>query len=652
MDKYKITKNLGDGTYGTVVEAINIEKNEKVAIKQMKQEFKSWEECINLREIKSLRKLNHPNIVKLREVLKINNELYLVFEHMDINIYQYYLSFKEKKQKMPERVIKSIIFQTALGLAYMHKHGYFHRDLKPENLLISEDRQVLKICDFGLAREIRSRPPYTDYVSTRWYRAPELLLKSTTYNSPVDIFALGCIMIELYMLNPLWAGASEIDHLYKMVETLGTPNQQTWPDGQKLANQTGIMFPQKQEKVPLQQYIPHASAEAVQLLEMMLQYDPSKRPTAAQVLQHPYFIGLNNGSQNNSSTPVSSSNLGMQGASSSQPQISIADSYEQNLKKYEKQQNSQPQGINNNLYENQIPHASYFVKTETEKVNRELYQQKENQNKIIDDSLWNYTINNNTYNINNNNNNNNQNQQNNNYNILTNNNGTRQNQFKQGGLGINSIKNPGFSNNFYSNEKPTNFSLNKYNYQSQLSQQYGSSLHNNQGIQQLNQQGSLPQKQGKNMYKNNFAGNATWNLSEYKNNNYNFQQGGVQNLGQSNHSSNYYNSQNPGQNYNTNINQQQINLAQTINNTNSNNQVPNTQRNIFNNGAAFLLNSSYKNQFKYSPQFNQSSSNNQVSQNQNAQNQFNQSNSPSNEKYHDVKQLQQKYNFDKLKEMY
>lgn len=82
----------------------------------------------------------------------------------------------------------------------------------------------MKICDFGLAREIRSRPPYTDYVSTRWYRAPELLLKSTNYNSPVDIFALGCIMIELYLLNPLWAGSSEIDHLYKIIETLGTPN--------------------------------------------------------------------------------------------------------------------------------------------------------------------------------------------------------------------------------------------------------------------------------------------------------------------------------------------------------------------------------------------------------------------------------------------
>jgi len=92
----------------------------------------------------------------------------------------------------------------------MHKHGFFHRDLKPENLLISPGN-VVKLIDFGLAREIRSRPPFTDYVSTRWYRAPEILLRSTNYNSPVDIFALGCIMAELYLMKPLFNGTSEID---------------------------------------------------------------------------------------------------------------------------------------------------------------------------------------------------------------------------------------------------------------------------------------------------------------------------------------------------------------------------------------------------------------------------------------------------------
>ena len=98
---------------------------------------------------------------------------------------------------MSEREIKSIVYQICSGLEYMHKHGFFHRDMKPENIMIHDN--IVRICDFGLAREIRSRPPFTDYVSTRWYRAPEILLKSTNYNSPVDIFALGCIIAELYL---------------------------------------------------------------------------------------------------------------------------------------------------------------------------------------------------------------------------------------------------------------------------------------------------------------------------------------------------------------------------------------------------------------------------------------------------------------------
>lgn len=113
-------------------------------------------------------------------------------------------------KKLSEDLNRSIFWQTANSLQYCHRNGFFHRDLKPENLLISETN-IIKLADFGLAREIRSRPPFTDYVSTRWYRAPEILLRSTTYNSPVDIFALGCIMAELYEGKPLFPGTSEID---------------------------------------------------------------------------------------------------------------------------------------------------------------------------------------------------------------------------------------------------------------------------------------------------------------------------------------------------------------------------------------------------------------------------------------------------------
>merc|ERR1719399_2262079 len=125
---------------------------------------------------------------------------------------------------------------------FMHKQGYFHRDIKPENMLVTKD--TVKLADFGLAREIRARPPFTDYVSTRWYRAPEVLLRSQIYYSPIDMWACGGIMAELYTPRPLFPGSSESDELYKICSVLGTPTQAGWPDGFKLAAQIGFRFPQ------------------------------------------------------------------------------------------------------------------------------------------------------------------------------------------------------------------------------------------------------------------------------------------------------------------------------------------------------------------------------------------------------------------------
>jgi len=166
MNRYKTIKKLGDGTYGSVVKAVNKQTGELVAIKILKRKYKTWEECIQLREIKSLKKLNHPNIVKLKEVIRENDMLYLVFEFLEQNVYQL---MKERQKHFPEARIRNIVYQIMQGLAYMHKMGFMHRDMKPENLLAIRD--TIKIADFGLAREIRSRPPFTDYVSTRWWVA-------------------------------------------------------------------------------------------------------------------------------------------------------------------------------------------------------------------------------------------------------------------------------------------------------------------------------------------------------------------------------------------------------------------------------------------------------------------------------------------------
>mmetsp|Transcript_4724 Transcript_4724/g.7942 ORF Transcript_4724/g.7942 Transcript_4724/m.7942 type:complete len:488 (+) Transcript_4724:155-1618(+) len=283
MNRYQVTKQLGDGTYGSVLKAINRQTGEVTAVKKMKKKFYTWEECMQLREIKSLKKLNHPNIVKLKEVIRENDELFFVFEFMEGNLYEL---MKNRDRHFPESKIRNIMYQIFQGMAFMHKHGFFHRDVKPENMLVKGD--VVKVADFGLAREIRSRPPYTDYVSTRWYRAPEVLLRSPNYNSPIDQWACGGIVAELYTLRPLFPGSSEADEIYKICSIMGSPTQRTWPDGIKLASQMNFRFPQF-VPTPLAQIIPNASAEAITLMQDLMKYDPQQRPTASQTLQYPFF---------------------------------------------------------------------------------------------------------------------------------------------------------------------------------------------------------------------------------------------------------------------------------------------------------------------------------------------------------------------------
>eukprot|EP01022_Parablepharisma_sp_SALTPOND_P019576 TRINITY_DN336_c0_g2_i1.p2 TRINITY_DN336_c0_g2~~TRINITY_DN336_c0_g2_i1.p2 ORF type:complete len:674 (+),score=56.68 TRINITY_DN336_c0_g2_i1:1338-3359(+) len=294
MEQYKVIKVIGDGTFGVVSKAVNIHTGEIVAIKKMKKKFFSWEECMQLREIKSLKKLTHPNIVKLKEVIRVNDILHMVFEYAESNLYQI---MKDRSDPLPESEIQSTIYQTLLGIAFIHKNGFFHRDLKPENLLINcvEGggllKYIIKICDFGQAREIRSTPPYTEYISTRWYRAPECLLRSTVYSSPMDIFAIGCIMAELYLGRPLFPGTSENDQLFKICSVLGTPTQATWPEGLRLGVKIGYQFPNF-VATPLSSLIPHASKEAIDLMISMVRFDPQKRITAAHALAHPYFASL------------------------------------------------------------------------------------------------------------------------------------------------------------------------------------------------------------------------------------------------------------------------------------------------------------------------------------------------------------------------
>jgi protein kinase len=306
MNRYELQERLGDGTFGEVTKARNLKTNEVVAVKKLKALFPTWEQCLQLRELKSLRVLRHENIVQLKEVIRDKEELYYIFEFMETSLFKVMRGFHRSSSSPPrqdeavssgtahaegpwfsEAQIQSILFQLFRGLAHMHKHGFFHRDIKPENLLCQDD--VLKIADLGQAREIRSLPPFTDYVATRWYRSPELLLRSTTYNSPIDMWACGCIMVELYLRAPLFPGTSEADQLCRIAKILGSPTKETWLEGVAMANHVPFKIP-KCPSIPWTHVLPASCSKAsVQLIQDLLQFDPSKRLTAAQALQHRFF---------------------------------------------------------------------------------------------------------------------------------------------------------------------------------------------------------------------------------------------------------------------------------------------------------------------------------------------------------------------------
>ncbi|KAG0166380.1 hypothetical protein DFQ30_007257, partial [Apophysomyces sp. BC1015] len=339
-EKYEFLEQIGNGSFGSVHRARNKTTHRIVAVKIMKQKFNSSSECANLQEYKTLKHLTlHPNIVQLYDTfLGPTKELYFVMEFMNGgNLYQLMKERREANQTISHDEARDILRQILAALAHIHHQGIFHRDMKPENLLIgsaAENRLIIKLADFGLARELKSRPPYTEYVSTRWYRAPEVLLRSTSYSYPVDIWAVGAIFAEIITLRPLFPGQSEIDQLYRICELLGSPsdaasgkkkqksdkrlspgfarkrsnttdigpppvipppqhNVEEWREGVKLAHKIGFDFPQLQPK-PLESAIPTASAPMLDLLQHFLFFDPNRRIKARDALFHPLFIDDSN----------------------------------------------------------------------------------------------------------------------------------------------------------------------------------------------------------------------------------------------------------------------------------------------------------------------------------------------------------------------
>lgn len=288
MDRYQKMEKVGEGTYGVVYKARDKMSGEIVALKKTRLEAEDeGVPSTAIREISLLRELNHPNIVDLKDVVHADAKLYLVFEFLDQDLKKYMDTVGKKLKPM---LIKSYLYQILQGITFCHRRRILHRDLKPQNLLI--DRQgTLKLADFGLARAfgvpIRT---YTHEVVTLWYRAPEILLGGKQYATAVDIWSIGCIFAEMVMRAPLFPGDSEIDELFRIFRTLGTPTEETWP-GVSQYRDFKPSFPKWSAK-PLSKIIPDLEPEGIDLLQQMLIYEPGKRISSVAAMQHVYFDDL------------------------------------------------------------------------------------------------------------------------------------------------------------------------------------------------------------------------------------------------------------------------------------------------------------------------------------------------------------------------
>ena len=213
MNKYEVLGVVGEGAYGVVLKCRNKDTGNILAIKKFKEsEDDEVVRKTTLREVKILRMLRQPNIVSLREAFRRKGKLYLVFEYVEKNLLEV---LEENPNGLDPRIVRRYIFQLCRAIEFCHRNSVIHRDIKPENLLVNPDH-TLKLCDFGFARTVQNPgqgQQLTDYVATRWYRAPELLLGSTTYTKAVDLWAIGCIMGELVDGQPLFPGESEIDQM-------------------------------------------------------------------------------------------------------------------------------------------------------------------------------------------------------------------------------------------------------------------------------------------------------------------------------------------------------------------------------------------------------------------------------------------------------
>ncbi|KAL3682807.1 hypothetical protein R1sor_000829 [Riccia sorocarpa] len=309
-NRYQIQEVIGKGSYGVVCSAIDTHTGEKVAIKKINDIFEHVSDATRiLREIKLLRLLRHPDIVEVKHIMvppsrREFKDIYVVFELMESDLHQV---IKANDDLTPEHY-QFFLYQLLRALKYIHTANVYHRDLKPKNVLANADCK-LKICDFGLARVAFNDAPttifWTDYVATRWYRAPELCGSFfAKYTPAIDIWSIGCIFAEVLTGRPLFPGKNVVHQLDLMTDMLGSPSAEAV---QRVRNEKAKRYltsMKKKQPTPFSQKFPNADPLAIRLLEKMLAFDPRDRPTAEQALADPYFKGLAKVEREPSAPPI------------------------------------------------------------------------------------------------------------------------------------------------------------------------------------------------------------------------------------------------------------------------------------------------------------------------------------------------------------
>lgn len=325
QNKYEVLEIVGEGAFGIVMKCRNKESGEIVAIKKFKDTEDEVVQKSMLRELKVLKKLKHDNIVQLKESFRRKGKLYLVFEYLEKNLLQV---IEENPSGVDPNLIKKIIYQVCKAVIFIHSNETLHRDIKPENILMTADNLV-KVCDFGFARGVPQKGGIlTDYVATRWYRAPELLLGCTNYGKEVDFWAIGCIMGELLDGQPMFPGDNELSQLILIQKLLGNLPQSQQEifysnpmyNGNKLEQ---VSKPETLERRYFGKF--QSNKSALSFIKLLLKLDPKERGSGQELLMHSYFeemrdndpdfshlkIGVNLGSTIGSGNQTNINNMNM-----------------------------------------------------------------------------------------------------------------------------------------------------------------------------------------------------------------------------------------------------------------------------------------------------------------------------------------------------